>query len=211
MHSQDPSLRTLDPPTPHDKRSQYLIDRPPRVSCTPPGSCGEPDPPSRTGDVTPALRVSARRSGRWNARAPTASVRRLLSDPDDLAYYPCHGPAHSRCASWSGPPEPLGDRGDLPSARGEVGLDQYQARRYDSRYRHVTVAMLAHACLTVTTSPRQERTFSPRRSAVVTGRGRLSVRHLLYPVDRCVGQGEAGGPVLADPPRGRPPPSRRPA
>jgi SRSO17 transposase len=34
----------------------------------------------------------------------------------------------------------------------ETGLDQYQVRRYDASYRHVTLAMLAHACLAVTTA-----------------------------------------------------------
>jgi hypothetical protein len=32
----------------------------------------------------------------------------------------------------------------------ETGLDQYQVRRYDAWYRHVTLAMLAHAYLSVT-------------------------------------------------------------
>ena len=36
------------------------------------------------------------------------------------------------------------------TAKGEVGLDQYQVRRYDAWYRHITLAMLAHAFLTVT-------------------------------------------------------------
>ena len=34
-------------------------------------------------------------------------------------------------------------------AMGEVGLDQYEVRRWDGRYRHITLAMLAHAYLTV--------------------------------------------------------------
>ena len=34
-------------------------------------------------------------------------------------------------------------------AKGEVGLDQYEVRRWDGWYRHITLAMLAHACLTV--------------------------------------------------------------
>ena len=36
------------------------------------------------------------------------------------------------------------------SAKNETGLDQYQVRRYDAWYRHVTLAMLAHAYLAVT-------------------------------------------------------------
>jgi SRSO17 transposase len=35
-------------------------------------------------------------------------------------------------------------------AKGEVGLDQYEARRYDAWHRHVTLALLAHAYLEVT-------------------------------------------------------------
>ena len=36
------------------------------------------------------------------------------------------------------------------TAKGEVGLDQYQVRRWDGWYRHITLAMLAHAFLTIT-------------------------------------------------------------
>lgn len=38
------------------------------------------------------------------------------------------------------------------TAKTEVGLDQYQVRRYDAWYRHVTLAMLAHTYLAVTTA-----------------------------------------------------------
>ena len=36
------------------------------------------------------------------------------------------------------------------TGKGQVGLDQYQVRRYDAWHRHITLAMLAHAFLTVT-------------------------------------------------------------
>jgi len=36
------------------------------------------------------------------------------------------------------------------TSKGEVGLDHYQVRRYDGWYRHMTLAMFAHAFLTVT-------------------------------------------------------------
>ncbi len=36
------------------------------------------------------------------------------------------------------------------TGKGEVGLEHYQVRRYDGWYRHITLAMLAHAFLTVT-------------------------------------------------------------
>jgi SRSO17 transposase len=35
------------------------------------------------------------------------------------------------------------------SAKGEVGLDHYEARSWDGWYRHITLAMFAHAYLTV--------------------------------------------------------------
>jgi SRSO17 transposase len=35
-------------------------------------------------------------------------------------------------------------------AKGEVGLDQYEVRRWPGWYRHITLALLAHAFLAVT-------------------------------------------------------------
>ena len=35
------------------------------------------------------------------------------------------------------------------SAKGEVGLDQYEVRSWEGRYRHIRLAMMAHAYLTV--------------------------------------------------------------
>ena len=80
-------------------------------------------------------------------------VRRSLADPDDLAYYVCYGPERSPLrelvrvagARWA-------IEETFQTAKGQVGLDQYQARRYDSWYRHITLAMLAHAFLTVTSA-----------------------------------------------------------
>ena len=34
-------------------------------------------------------------------------------------------------------------------ATGQVGFDQYEVRRWEGWYRHITLAMLAHAYLTV--------------------------------------------------------------
>ncbi|CCH79142.1 transposase [Nostocoides japonicum T1-X7] len=78
-------------------------------------------------------------------------VRRSLSDPTDLAYYLCYGPERTPLrelvrvagARWA-------IEETFQTAKGQVGLDQYQVRRYDSWYRHITLAMLAHAFLTIT-------------------------------------------------------------
>ena len=80
-------------------------------------------------------------------------VRRSLTDPSDLAYYVCHGPEATPLrelvrvagARWA-------IEETFQSAKGQVGLDQYQVRRYDSWYRHITLVMLAHAFLTITTA-----------------------------------------------------------
>lgn len=88
-----------------------------------------------------------------NTRSYWLLVRRNLSDPTDLAYYLCHGPERTPLrelvrvagARWA-------IEETFQTAKGQVGLDQYQVRRYDSWYRHITLAMLAHAFLTVTTA-----------------------------------------------------------
>lgn len=80
-------------------------------------------------------------------------VRRNIADPTDLAYYLCHGPERTALrelvrvagARWA-------IEETFQTAKGQVGLDQYQVRRYDSWYKHITLAMLAHAFLTVTTA-----------------------------------------------------------
>ena len=79
-------------------------------------------------------------------------VRRSLTDPTDLAYYLCYGPEHTPLRELV---RAAGTRWAIEetfqTAKGQVGLDQYQVRRYDSWYRHITLAMLAHAFLTTTT------------------------------------------------------------
>lgn len=85
-------------------------------------------------------------------------ARRNLSDPTDLAYYLCHGPADTPLrelvrvagARWA-------IEESFQTAKGEVGLDQYQVRRWDGWYRHVTLAMLAHAFLTATRAAASEK------------------------------------------------------
>lgn len=77
-------------------------------------------------------------------------VRRSLSDPTELAYYVVFAPA--------GTPLPTlvavaGQRWRIEQsfklAKGEVGLDQYEVRRWDGWYRHMTLAMFALAYLAV--------------------------------------------------------------
>ena len=44
---------------------------------------------------------------------------------------------------------PLGVKEAIQTAKGNAGLDQYEVRRYDAWYRHVTLSLLAAAFLAV--------------------------------------------------------------
>jgi SRSO17 transposase len=57
------------------------------------------------------------------------------------------------------------------TAKTEVGLDQYQVRRYDAWYRHITLAMLAHTYLAVTAAiaPKAPATASSRSPSARSG------------------------------------------
>jgi SRSO17 transposase len=78
-------------------------------------------------------------------------VRRSLTDPTDRAYYVCFCPAGTPLAELV---RVAGTRWAIEesfeSAKGEVGLDHYEVRRWPGWYRHITLALLAHAYLTVT-------------------------------------------------------------
>jgi SRSO17 transposase len=73
------------------------------------------------------------------------------ADPPELAYYVCAGPAGTTLTElvavagtrW-------GIEETFQGAKNETGLDQYQVRDYTAWYRHITLAMLAHAYLTAT-------------------------------------------------------------
>jgi SRSO17 transposase len=77
-------------------------------------------------------------------------IRRSLSDPSERAYYRVYGPADSTLAELA---QVAGGRWHieegLEQTKGEVGLDQYEVRGFRAWYRHVTLALLAHAVLAV--------------------------------------------------------------
>ena len=76
-------------------------------------------------------------------------ARRSIAKPDELAYYVCFGPAGTGLEELV---RVAGTRWAIEECfeedKGEVGLDQYEVRRWDGWYRHITLAMLAHAYLT---------------------------------------------------------------
>jgi SRSO17 transposase len=95
-------------------------------------------------------------------------VRRGVAAPQGLAYYLCAGPprtgvAELACAAgarWA-------VEECIEAAKGEVGLDHYEVRSWVGWYRHVTLALFAHAVLAVIRS-RAARPARPQKG----GRGK---------------------------------------
>lgn len=77
-------------------------------------------------------------------------VRRSITKPEELAYYVVFAPEGTPLTELV---RVAGSRWAieecLESAKGEVGLDQYEVRKWEGWYRFITLALLAHAYLTV--------------------------------------------------------------
>ena len=84
----------------------------------------------------------ARATGCWRGAA--------LPSLQELACYVCFGPAETTLEELV---RVAGTRWAIEEcfeeAKGQVGLDQYEVRKWDGWYRHITLAMLAHAYLAV--------------------------------------------------------------
>jgi SRSO17 transposase len=80
-------------------------------------------------------------------------VRRRRDQSRELAYYVVFAPRQTRLEEMVGV---AGTRWAIEesfqSAKGEVGLDHYEVRSWPGWYRHMTLALLAHAYLTVVRS-----------------------------------------------------------
>jgi SRSO17 transposase len=78
-------------------------------------------------------------------------VRRRLSEPTELAYDVAWGPVGTSLAETV---RAAGSRWAIEEScettTGEVGLDHDDVRSWTGCYRHLTLALLAHALLTVT-------------------------------------------------------------
>ena len=80
-------------------------------------------------------------------------VRRSPDDPEDPGFYQAYGP------DWTTVEELVGVCQErwaveecFAEAKGEVGLDHYEVRRWDAWHRHITLCLLAHAFLAVVRS-----------------------------------------------------------
>jgi len=110
-------------------------------------SAGDGAKGPRLYDWALGLMAPARRSG-WEH---WWLARRSISDPSEVAYYFVYAPEATALTEIV---EVAGTRWaveeSLETAKGEVGLDQYEVRKWTGWYRHITLALLAHAFLTVT-------------------------------------------------------------
>lgn len=80
-----------------------------------------------------------------------ALCRRSVAEPEDLAYYQVFVPSQTPLEEIV---RAAGSRWQIEEAiaeaKGEVGLDHYEVRSWQGWYRHITLALLAHASLVVT-------------------------------------------------------------
>jgi SRSO17 transposase len=95
------------------------------------------------------------------------SLTRNAKSEHELAYYLCCAPAGTTDEELSRVAGSRWAAGEcFQTAKTETGLDQYQVRRYDAWYRHITLAMLAHAYLAVTAAT------APKALAAASSRSR---------------------------------------
>lgn len=101
-------------------------------------------------EVDAELSRAEHRARRW------LLMRRGIEAPEEIAYYLCYGPAETSAPALI---RIAGSRWRVEDcfaeAKGEVGLDEYEVRKWEGWHRHVTLALLAHAYLAVMRSAAQ--------------------------------------------------------
>ena len=115
-------------------------------------------------DLTP----EDRRWGQW------LLVRRSIGPEPEQAYYVVHAPRTG--TSLARMVAVAGRRWEIEvgfeAAKGECGLDHYEVRKYPAWYRHITLALLAHAVLVALRCRQQKKV--PRPCDGVPERGRVA-------------------------------------
>jgi len=78
-------------------------------------------------------------------------VRRGSDDPEDLAFHQAYGPEGKPIAELDRECQGRWAVEEcFAEAKGEVGMDHYEVRRWEAWHRYVTLCLLAHAFLVVT-------------------------------------------------------------
>jgi SRSO17 transposase len=100
------------------------------------------------------------RAGRW------LLMRRSVAEPEEIAYYLCYAPANTNVQELI---EIAGRRWVIEDcfeqSKGEVGLDEYEVRKWDGWQRHVTFCLLAHAYLAVVRSVAEDEEGAAKRGS----------------------------------------------
>jgi SRSO17 transposase len=80
-------------------------------------------------------------------------VRRDIEEPDEHTFYLAHAPTGTGLDELA---LVAGERWKVEEcflqAKGEAGLDEYEVRKWEGWYRHITLSLLAHAYLSVLSS-----------------------------------------------------------
>ena len=126
-------------------------------------------------EVRPARDTGGRRPWEWAcmdlAADPKKGMRRWLlvrrrstDDPEELGFYQAYGPEGTTVEELVKVcQERWAVEECFAEAKGEVGLDHYEVRRWDAWHRHLTLCLLAHAFLAVTRRATVEEEGSPKR------------------------------------------------
>ena len=96
-------------------------------------------------------------------------LRRSPDDPNDISYCQVYGPHDTPVeelvrvcqARWQ-------VEECFAQAKGEVGLDQYEVRRWDAWHRYVTLCLLAHAFLVVTRFAVHRQELGSKRGSLIS-------------------------------------------
>jgi len=91
-------------------------------------------------------------------------VRRSADDPEELGFYQAYAPEGTQIEELVRVcQERWAVEECFAEAKGEVGLDHYEVRRWDSWHRHVTLCLLTHAFLAVTRHAAICEEYGPKR------------------------------------------------
>ena len=78
-------------------------------------------------------------------------VRRGSDDPEDIAFYQAYGPEDTSVEELVRVcQERWAIESAFEEAKGEIGMDHYEVRKWDAWHRYVTLCLLAHAFLLIT-------------------------------------------------------------
>ena len=97
-------------------------------------------------DETQPTSKAGSEAGRWLLMRRGRS----LDDPHEIAYYLCYGPRQTKATELI---RVAGSRwlieDGFKESKAEIGLDEYEVRKWEGWYRHITLCLLAHAYLAV--------------------------------------------------------------